>query len=1546
MEDLITSDDLKPHPDFVTSEDLAENQEPDQALPVDTAQYYTELTKETYGEEMPSVETKEELDGINEYAAAETSDTIVEGMLKQDADAIARGQIETQRVKQRAYIAAVQALRYYDSVGKEAALAIANAQTHIAKAEVNNPDRTLEDAEALRQAKVAVADNFRPLLAQARKEESNWSYWIDLSKELILGYHLVQSSKVYGGSIFSPIKNLTEASSKFYGLIADPKVSAAQFAEYLKDWRSWMQSQGYAPGQIERYYNDIFDPSLNLETIGYVADVVSFGAIAKAAKTGGLLAGTAKAVEESAPLVGKTIGKAVIKTGEIAHDIGVVAYRGVTKSKAGRLWLFGDVDEAAKNLAKSLDAAQDVHAVTKETGKHFYTHVLDSVTKDTMDLSENIARKIDVASTLGYQEVLARTLKTIQQYGDTLGSKLKPELWQDFQKSIADIIERNPVYETHNVGELLAKVDPEDLLKTKAGNLTARIRLKETYNSFDDAHSVIKTLEEAGKDMPFGVKAYAFKSNGRVFIDMDIDTQKGWGTLLGESFANSKVQGFRSMLSSVFTATSRPTRVKALDELRALDTEFLRNTYNSFLESAKSLNKADKDLLNLIADRSIETGTFFSPEYLRQREVPESVIKSYQEYRLANDVDAYFINKARVSQMNKQGVMDISFGGKPLGKGRVIRGATIDTVENSKRKIIYGNPSNPAESITNANREKIANSLNSGYVLVEPVYGPDEFTKARRVYYCLSSDSIVENPVRGFVMNYTPGGRRFFDRKNSYLKQLVLETNPDTGRKSIVGINTVATDIDAIGLGRQRDKIEEVRKLVAQGADDATVTKLIAEKKFIRAPFHNAETFKTFCSQYGIDITDIDNSLEIVKNGEIIPSYMRYTQKADDLVGIEEMTNMSHQSHFQAIDNESKIAKMKRTGKDLFTYDFGKASTVDVEDQLRYQLQDIINTGVFKDYTEFYAEDFAKHFKDVIEGANEMTPEQMLLKGRIRHTESNVDIANQAETAQKNYMAIRGIPTDFDRSLADNGTRLLQSVGLYLEDLFKIHEQTAHGLRVKWNQIDFGGALQTARTFAAHRFLGLLNPYQLYKQAAANAYVAMLEPKHSITAMRWSLPMVDALVKSDGSLIKAMEIFSKKFGDAPEEIKAAMQSLINMGCFGSSASGGFIDIGKTATSSAGKLSMKFFTYAEMENRVTAYLTAYLSRGFRGKVLTKASDIGNVRSYAQQLYMNMDQTGLARVQTTQIAKTAFQFQSFRIRWLETLFNKELTGAQRARLLIGTGILTGTTGIAGVKGTQYLSNVFSGSTDKDPVDPGVLKDFQDIFANGVPNWALQEAGVNIDVGSVFSPDLGSLSDMPENLVGFALPSVSALTGTAKTLYDASKMIYDKNYRPTSQQEFTDYLKVLAESGQIPSHISKPMLAYHLYKTGLMYNSKGTLTVETNNLLETVLIGLGFPSMNIKKVARAYAEYQYGKEAEENLYKQLKPLYTNMCRTEDPVSRALYETTMRDSEVSMKIKQKVFQRLVRETGRNVFVPQSIQLKIQQIKQEGAYGSSLLEE
>jgi hypothetical protein len=270
-----------------------------------------------------------------------------------------------------------------------------------------------------------------------------------------------------------------------------------------------------------------------------------------------------------------------------------------------------------------------------------------------------------------------------------------------------------------------------------------------------------------------------------------------------------------------------------------------------------------------------------------------------------------------------------------------------------------------------------------------------------------------------------------------------------------------------------------------------------------------------------------------------------------------------------------------------------------------------------------------------------------------------------------------------------------------------------------------------ARSVAFHTKLGLFNPIQLFVQANTMVNSFAISPLHAARATPSMMLMLRTSMTSDPDIIRHFGKWSQKMGGLKEsEFVDARKWMDHFGLDTIGKEYAWLDDTSDPTlfrSKAGHLFLDkgpmFFNAAERTVRTQSFITSYLDfiakqPGKAGKL--SAQDAKEVLVRSQTMFANMTRDANAWWQRG-ILSSFTQFYGYQARMIELMVGKQLTKAERARLIFAQMMLYGSAPAAGIWTAIATGDIQAATTALNPFDEDLR------------TYALKK-GHNLDEGTV--------------------------------------------------------------------------------------------------------------------------------------------------------------------------------------------------------------------
>lgn len=831
------------------------------------------------------------------------------------------------------------------------------------------------------------------------------------------------------------------------------------------------------------------------------------------------------------------------------------------------------------------------------------------------------------------------------------------------------------------------------------------------------------------------------------------------------------------------------------------------------------IERGNRRVLNYLINRTRSESKWLDRGWLRSIGVDDKTLDAYDAYITLSD-SAIMLHKRNLAQnLVRTGKKDLLLS--KAGSEKPVRigiGGAVDKDTIGKKKVfILDDVDTANDGYLGKSTTKIANP--DDYNFYRVLYSKNMDTN----YIAVKKSEVLERGITldSLKINYIPG-RMLFTPDSGFIKQIIRHTDG-----SIKDIRTLFAHPDRVAVAKAAKVMEEARQIAIK-YDKGIITAEKAAKSFENIKDADLIGFTSFEEFYnasqGADALfslNPDDVLQAVRDGEVL--------KGLDIGEQDEFFNFKGASFLGYSTSEDIVSKRMRKSERIFNpFTLGDSPRLTPTEEIATQIHTIMNNSTKAAYERTLAEDMVRVFSKT--GFCTTTEEA---KNILRHGASaakgNVpaDLKRRFDHMHRIHSTLFGTPTSFDLALED----FFQKIAHYATPDYAgkggVRTSVYYGLR-NFNPV------RQMQGLAFHWYLGMLNPRQLYKQASAIFSTSALSPVASSKALALGLPFMMYSMTGGKKLLKTI---ATKTGMSLDDLEDLSKIVNRLDVTSRGSYSGALEASQDVRS-RWKLNSTFFY--DTGERVNRYFSALVTAIEKGKKYNEISEAEWVAMITRQnnLYFNMGRAGMAPVQASW-GRVVTQFQGWSMRWLETLFDRQLTPRTKSRLLLSTLLLSGTAGAVGRTASGWLYNFFD--------DEGVSPDINMALALGFGNVLVKSAGGDIHVGEFFEASVGDLF-----IDTLALPSVSAganLYATAKAPITAL-VDYLKN-RDNEDFSFSDAIKaqatLLALQGKLPSGINKSVLTHTLLETGIKYNSAGMITKEDVDTLSALAFGAGFRSID---------------------------------------------------------------------------------------------------
>lgn len=1540
----------------------------DEPLNYNTSLRNTEMAQEIYGENIPPITTKGMLQEADEMEAMKIAEENQTAEIESDVKDIAEGTIDTKTFIERAK---QNSLNYLKTVNMGDALAVSNARQLSAEAEVGSAaiaGLSEEDKKqiSLVQEKEALLREFFTRMLEGESQGGilkaagrriSHAFW-----GAFAGYDQALASTAAAGAsagITHPVENEFRISEMWWGAVNDPRVSTETLADTLRQYNEYLDSQGFSISDKSDVAAKVLNPSPNATKFNTAMDVLGLGAsvgsvvktVGKAAAKEGIKAGIKAGVKATITEAAQSV--APVKSFAKEDGLVVKVTEKAGNSRIGRALKFGNKDKAVEETINNLpnpSLKRDLVQVETETGLDIKRQeIYEAYIGDAIDVGENssthIATNGKILTEKALRQRVKKTLDALEYLEKETGSikALEKETWDKVAEKVAIDINQPELV------ELIKAVPADDLGLDVQGNIMVRVRYPQEFSSASDAQTFIDTLDRTE------VTPKLFRNTtGTYSVDLDIATDHSF-----IDFSKNKKESWSGREKSyAFTFSSVPKDIRELDMARLAEDTKIQSIFSETSKAIEDLDKAEKKLLDAIRSKEVQNKAFFKPEQLLKAGVSDKVVNAHALLRATGDIEFFIRNDSLRRLWNRMGIrlLTTSDGLSEIGYGTIKQFSDFDSFKaelmkhknvsfyNSQEDKVY----KVSAIIDHPDLKEQFENLN--LTLVNKVVDRSTNVRKKGVAMLAPRDALVEQDLPAFVLNYLPGGHKYFERGAGFIKQM------DIRNGVMVGCKTIMIDSDKLGLTKRREALEELRLALGKKASDLEINKIIAKHKL---PFENAAELTKFFSDKGIDIENADNVLEVLNHGEL-PSLYKNNMKTgwyEELADADYMQMQAKLGEYDDVFFDPSSITRSKVNRDIVDYAFNPVSAVDVSTMLKYVISDLRDVGLMRDYANIYAKKFYDTFRPIANlKTGEMSPLDFLYKTdfeKMIKGETNPvkkELMSQAITAQKNFEVIRGISSDADVIIADAFDFAIKSISGYAADALKLNDEIRHGIRVNWDKFFKSSKVSIMTGFATHTMLGCFNIKQLIKNLTGPlSRTISMEFVAGNKALVHLLPFMFRLNGQDAALLKRVRALEKLEGISSKTSDILLKNALKVGLELNHLKGGAVE-SVESMSNFGKASMFFFNKADSMNKAHSLLTALIAKGYDKKILSSAEEINMVRSYRDTLFDNMDRSGMSRMQNSQVARITLQFQNAAFRSFETMcFDRNLTAAQKRRLWISQLVLGGTTSVWGGAYifSDYLYDKVVDAANGDEEVEKIAAEVKRTLDDGLLNFLVRQAGYNFSPANLFQLGVGDLAedvlDMSALGIITSVPAVSAAEKFVDTFTSLSNWTYNKVMnRPA--EEFSSLLKQLSRKGSLTTLPKDVEAAYSLMTAGARYNARGELSSEDNRLLNVVAGMLGMPEQTDVEVYRARIRMQKEKDRVSSFVKEWAPRYLTYCRDSDALGADVLYQTLDNEDFTYSQKSSIIKMLNDEAIQKSLMPVYNRTLIEQMNKKAETGKRTL--
>lgn len=1262
-------------------------------------------------------------------------------------------------------------------------------------------------------------------------------------------------------------------------IITNPKVSPDEMYTTFKQYEAQ-----FSPETRYAMYERIVSRMSATEQFGFLADLAGILSLGATTVTKGVLG--AKLGARAAAILGKTSkaqkaaaaasvgGKAALKTAVI-EGVKEIPFATTTMSVAT------SPVKIAKRLAQRKKYA-DLLASAVESGAAFESSkVTDAVLADAINtvgsvriVTEDVqpvANTSAVSAAIeksGFKKDLLYHINThaghIEEMTDSAKRSLEEQAKDLFMAKHPRAKVFGADFEAANVDEVL-QPDGTYIFRYTIG----------TGATGNTPFETLKAAQEAAKNMQIKSNSRIISDRNGFWIQVQTHSNDSAEKFVTDAFEREALEHGAAtvkketggLLGGFRGTTAKSTGVRRANALMRyeVDTAILPETLKA-VASIENLNKQNRALFEGVVEEGRRAEKWVSSEWMRANNYPEPVINAYENYRTLNDIEYVLANKQLIKEKTEQGAKLIEFGfdektGLPLTRGVE---EEVPLNPNSLSTDVFYFRVNGDEVPTRLTKEELILAAKYGYRMTK---SPESYKDipASVIRNLYDPSRFKAKPLPSQLISYIPGGRRFYSKDNTFIKQLDVFKSERTGRKYVADVITITAGTSIDGARKFASMLEEGRTILRDfrkgfiTAEEAT-SSLQRGLGTVMPVAGNINDFDTWAKTARLNL-EPEAVIEAVADNAPLQSYHKIMSDvlAEDIDNVHTRFSRSASSLYT---EEQRIRKSHRSGGDLPTlFEDFVPKRMDSAEEMKKIVNDITNAASIKAFDRYYRENFRRVFKEVV---NPQVRNEKLLDvtALVKREESNKKAWDNAAMAIRHYKTIKHTPNRFDEVVLEGFDNMLR--------FFRVSEDIIEGSH-DLKALDRLRGMNSYTTFA-------FAPAQFIKQFGSAAMSKLLmNPREFANSMRlWA-----AYGLSIDGTPESLKAAGKVLGIAEEELPQIRKFFDNVKAIkskGKYSEGGILDAGVDMSRAFIKGSMIPYTTGEELDRTLSAMMALLDYGrgwkdnmFRTADVTKlgGAELAEVLNKMNRYYSNMDAAGMAPVQGSKIFQTVFQFKTYQLRWFELMSDTELSAAQKWGFYLASAALYGTIGFG-------LNNLFSTTENEglQAVSYGLL-DYtvqkllsEDSYVPAIGEigsaeaLSFIEAGLNIGEAVVNTP-----------IVRF----VNSTTQSALRLFRAGQQLFtDPEY---TYSAWLEDMKILLTSSDNPfTGVARTSRAAEAFLTGQLRNSSRDLSAKDIGNIDTIMYLLGVNNLRDREMYRAFDANSTGKHDISSIVKELKGPFLN--------------------------------------------------------------------
>lgn len=1114
----------------------------------------------------------------------------------------------------------------------------------------------------------------------------------------------------------------------------------------------------------------------------------------------------------------------------------------------------------AGNKTKAVQAVQEASTADK------LGHVLPSIAKPAEGPTTTLAAVVE-----DVEHTKIANQKALEALEDTLTYQYTPS--QEALSKYVDVVSKEfqnrlPKSKKKTIDTNLMSVEKDadgtyDLVVTIGNGLDGTSHFKSQEAALEYIAKETK-LVGGEYDVIRDAEGYLVKARTKVPFTGKIMDEKAFGKE-GKPF---KLKGIgRYLLGRIGV----PDEFHEANNIAVNSIARLRAIGQDMLQPIKNLKGKDLENFNVIQAKQLNDQAWLDPEVLQMQGYSTAVIEANKAFRDISDI-GYIVENAGVRKKLtalgfkriKANTESTEFIGKIVNR---VSDAATSTFKDIETGTVY--------QIGQLTDEKMEELTKAGKVFaINNAVDVDIDAEVPIKYYILDKAKATVADLPAYVVDYVPGGRRYYAEGTLFAK--LPRTLMVGDKRTVIKPKTLFAGLDKQSMTAKVKEInaalDEYQRYMAKEITRKELNQRLDRLAAVADHF-KASSLTELKEVLGKNI-DPTLRVEIVEDGQTLAQVRKLkSENVASLVDDELFFSSSMSDLF-----ETNGMLYTRRGLHLKDVDGSYSKILSAEDTAKKTLDKLIHSQAYDEYNRMYASEFRRLFGDVIDPYDlaHMSDVDLLKGGRfidLQEGSKNKALRNKINAAkhmQKKWQLVTEQPTEFDKMISAHTFNLAQKLG-------EAFPNTMGRGTAGYTAIAKAKPTEFIRSLAFHQYLGCFNPRQIVTQAMGGISVLAMEPLHGLNTVALYPALRMAMTTDNVEHLSAItKAVARLGGVSTEDFKDIVKTLKKIGAYNAEDVQVFVDARNILNTNAlKKASTFFFREGERFNSIVAYGAAVLKhKKMLGHVPSTYDELSKAAAYGQELYLNM-----SRASTTPFQKGTYlpshlfaQFTSYPMRFIEALFNKKLTRLQRTSLLLTNMACFG---VAGVLGRDVVTAAYQKGKEFLGVEGSLEYEFE--VLNGMLDTIAKDYGVDV----TFSNLAPNLFDKPWQIVvdgDMQLPAISGLGSLWDTAVAISKFLYPT----TTDKDLMNLAHWVAyESKSLPTlrNGTKALLAH---ATGKLYTSNYRVLTNEVGPLESVLYGLGFKSRTEQVYSDAIRYIINKNETIEDVIADLKAAYRKFIHT----------------------------------------------------------------